>query len=293
MATKTLPIAVLVLGISAFSSARALYRIDVRGAAPMIAQDQPVTRGSVVIFHRHPDGRLTGVPRELIGGIEPAGASAAATPRASGTGSHIRVSQSRVRSAVLDDTALVSADTSRPARPLEPGEAMVIGPTGSGSPSIAGQMGAPASNAAQVTAARAAVESQVFPGELTTPVGPSNGGSPNMAGGVYGAGAGQPVLNPTLTGTANVANNGATPVLPTGAQSGPSPIGPNGFSTTTTSGPQSGTNPIGPNGFPTTTTNGPQGGTNPIGPNGFPATTTAAPQPGAAQPGQTSTAPRK
>jgi hypothetical protein len=263
MATKKLSIAVLVLGISAFSSARALYRIEVRGAAPVIAQDQPVTRGSVVIFHRYPDGRLTGVPRELVSGIEPAGAFASATPRATGTGSHIRVSQSRLRAAVLDDTAFVSADPARPARPLEPGEAMVIGPTGSGSPSpsigSAGQMGAPANSAAQAAAARAAVESQVFPGDLTTPVAPSNGGSPNMAGGVYGTGAGQPVLNPTMTGMANVANNGATPALPTGAQSGTSPINPNGFPAMTT-GPQSGTNPIGPNGFPVTTTASPQPG---------------------------------
>lgn len=280
MATKKLSIAVLVLGISAFSSARTLYRIEIRGGAPVIAQDQPVTRGSVVVFHRYPDGRLTGVPRELVGGIEPAGASASAIPRASGTGSHIRVSQSHLRAAVLDDTAFVSADPARPARPLEPGEAMVIGPTGSGSPSIgsAGQMGAPASSAAQATAARAAVESQVFPGDLTTPVAPSNGGSPNMAGAVYGAGAGQPVLNPTMTGAANVANNGATPALPTGAQSGTSPINPNGFPATTT-GPQSGTNPIGPNGFPTTT-----GAPQPVNPNGFPATN---------QPAQTNSTPRK
>ena len=247
MARKTLSIAVLVLGISAFSSARALYRIEIRGAAPVIAQDQPVTRGSVVVFHRHPDGRLTGVPRELVGEIAPANAAASATPRASGTGSHIRISQSRVlRAMTPDDTAFVSADAAGPARPLEPGEAMVIGPTGAGSEPVS--MGAPGSGAAQASAA--------------------NGGSPNMAGGAYGAGAGQPVLNPTLTGMANVANNGATPVLPTGAQSSTSPINPNGFPATA-NGPQTGTNPIGPNGFPVTTT-GPQSGTNPIGPNGYP-----------------------
>jgi hypothetical protein len=265
MARKTLPIAVLVLGIAGFSSARALYRIEMRGAAPVIAQDQPMTRGSVVVFHRHPDGRLTGIPRELVGGIGPVGASASAseTPRASGTGSHIRVSQARLRPAVLDDTAFVSAEPARPSRPLEPGEAMFIGPAGSGAASIgaAGQMGAPANSAAQAAAARAAVESQVFPGDLTTPVGNSNAGSANTA---YGMGAGQPVLNPTLTGAANVANNGATPVLPTGAQSGTNPVGPNGFPVTTT-GPQ---NPIGPNGFPVTTT-APQPVVNP---NGFPST---------------------
>jgi len=263
MARKTLPIAVLVLGISAFSSARALYRIEIRGAAPVIAQDQPVTRGSVVVFHRHPDGRLTGVPRELVGGIEVAGASSSSTPRASGTGSNIRVSRARVRSAVLDDTAFVSAEPARPARPLEPGEAMLIGPAGSGAASIgsAGQMEAPADNAAQAAAARDSVESQVFPGELTTP---ANGGSPNAAGTAYGMGAGRPVLNPTLTGMANVANNGASPALPTGAQSATNPIGPNGFPVTT-AGPQS---PIGPNGFPVTTT-APQPVVNP---NGFPST---------------------
>jgi hypothetical protein len=243
MARKTLPIAVLVLGISAFSSARALYRIEIRGAAPVIAQDQPVTRGSVVVFHRHPDGRLTGVPRELVGAIEPADASASATPRASGTGSHIRVSQARVRFAVLDDTAFVSGDPTRPARPLEPGETVEIGPTGSGSPSTGAS------------------------GQMEQMAAPANGGSPNVAGAAYGMGAGRPVLNPTLTGMANVANNGATTVLPGGVQSGTNPIGPNGFPVTTT-GTQSGTNPIGPNGFPVMTTAPPP----PVNPNGFPST---------------------
>jgi hypothetical protein len=304
MARKTLPIAVLVLGITALASARALYRVEVKGGRPVLAQDQPVNRGSMVLFHRFPDGRLVGVPQELVGTVQPAAASDTETPRATGRGSHIRISGARVTASVPDEAIVVPDTGAAPVRPLEPGEAILLGPTGSGSTanfgSAAGQGAYGAGgggNAAQAAAARAAVESQVFPGDLTTPVAPSNGGSNgNMAGtNVYGAGA-APVLNPTLTGTTNTTAN-------SGPQSGTQPINPNGFPATTANGPQSGTNPIGPNGFPTTTTNGPQSGTNPIGPNGFP-TTTGAPQPGAAQPvnpngfpstaqpGQTNTTPR-
>jgi hypothetical protein len=268
MVRRTLTTAVLVLGISALASARDLYRVEVRGARPLLARDQPVSRGSVLVFHRHPDGRLVGVPQELVANVGPASPANVEVPRASGRGSHIRLSQSRVHASAADlaDEAVVTPMSgSGPVRPLEPGEAIVIGPTGSGAPSIgsaAGQMVGSGGNAAQVSAARQAVESQVFPGDLTTPVGPSNGGSgnSNMATGIYGAGAGtapatQPVLNPTLTSAL-------------------------------------GTNPINPNGFPATTVNGPQSGTNPIGPNGFPVTTTGTPQPGAAQPVQGNTTPR-
>jgi len=258
MARRTLTTAVLVLGISALASARDLYRVEVRGARPLLAQDQPIVHGTVVVFHRHPDGRLTGLPREMVGTIEPAGRLVAATPRAIGTGARIRLSSARVR-ASLPDQVVVSPDASIPPRPLEPGDALLLGPTGSGSTSDAAH---------------------------PDPTAPANGGPNGMNGANgaygYGTGAGSPLLNPTMTGSANVANNGATATGPSGAQQGSTqpftPINPNGFPATTTNGPQSGANPIGPNGFPATTTNGPQSGTNPIGPNGFPVPTTSSPR---------------
>ncbi|HYK42478.1 MAG TPA: hypothetical protein VE007_08815 [Thermoanaerobaculia bacterium] len=310
MARKALPIAVLVLGITALASARAMYRVEVKGARPVLAQDQPVNRGSMVLFHRFPDGRLVGVPQELVAGVQPAAASDSEIPRATGRGTHIRISEARVKAAAPDEAIVTPVSEGAAVRPLEPGEAILIGPTGSGSTTNFGSatgQGAYANggggSAAQAAAARAAVESQVFPGDLTTPVAPGNGGSNgNMAGtNVYGAGA-APVLNPTLTGTSTTNTNG-TAAANSAPQSGTQPINPNGFPATTLNGPQSGTNPIGPNGFPTTTVNGPQSGTNPIGPNGFP-TTAGSPQPGAAQPvnpngfpstaqpGQTNTTPR-
>ena len=96
MVRRTLTTAVLVLGISALASARDLYRVEVRGARPLLARDQPVSRGSVLVFHRHPDGRLVGVPQELVANVGPASPANVEVPRASGRGSHIRLSQSRV-----------------------------------------------------------------------------------------------------------------------------------------------------------------------------------------------------
>jgi hypothetical protein len=262
MARRTLTTAVLVLGFSALASARALYRIDVRGSAPVIAQDQPVVHGTVVVFHRHPDGRLTGVPRELVGSIETSGGVGPVA--ATGTGSRIRLSSARVRASVPDQV-VVRPDASVPARPMEPGDTLLLGPTGAGSPvSDAARAGPPPDGAARALAEKSALESQVFPGD---PAAPANGGANGMNGANgaygYGAGAGSRLSNPTMTGSANVANNGATATGPSGAQQGSTqpfnPINPNGYPATATNGPQSGANPIGPNGYPVPTTSSPRG----------------------------------
>ena len=267
MVNKILTFAVLAAGIATCASARnpvrvsnSLYQIDVRtpsGAAVVMAEDQPVARGSVVLFHRHPDGRYTSVPAEEVAAIRTVTTQTVVT-----TGT-----RRRLRTRPVVGTATAVAGSAEP-RPLAPGESMVIGTTGDGAATSAypansngvpsPSAGVPA-NASSATGIQnqQAVESMVFPGDLPAP---GAAGSASASLPIYG---GQSVP-PAGTGT---------------AAAGASPIGSNGFPVTTTTGPQSGTNPIGPNGFPVTTT-GPQS-TTPINPNGFPATTTTGPQSGA------------
>lgn len=276
MVKKIVLLAALVSGVAAISSARALYRIDVKGSAPVLSRDQPVSRGSVVLFHRHPDGRLTSLPQEMVAGIVPA------------TGS-VRAASTTIRRRGAADRAPVTASAVQadPNRPLAPGEAVLLGSTGGGSTNPAGQMASPGPSSAQAVAGRAAVEAQVFPGDLPAPSGMAGSGT-NPNGYPAGVAAGQTVINPTLAGTTTsatapntpIGSNGFPTATMTGPQTGTNPINPNGFPATTTTGAQSGTNPINPNGFPATTTTGPQSGTNPINPNGFPATTSTGPQGG-------------
>lgn len=263
MARKTALFAVFVSGAAALASARALYRIDLQGStAPVLAKDQPVQHGSVVLFHRYPDGRLTSVPREIVSGIGSADAAARAS-----------ASAPVVRRRDAADRAVISATPagSEPGRPLAPGEAVLLGPTGDGSMNPAASVPA-AGTSSQAVAGRAAIEAQVFPGD---PPGPSvNGAAGGMAVGPNGYPAGMAsgpvVVNPTLNGAAT---STSTPVPNTS-------VGPNGFPATTTTGPQSGTQPINPNGFPATTTTGPQSGARPIDSNGFPSATQPAPSTG-------------
>jgi hypothetical protein len=245
------------------SKAPAAYRLQLRGNTTVLSKDQPVRRGSVVLFHRYPDGRLTGIP--------------------------------------IEDVAFVATSVDRPLRggapmpvaaggaiALQPGDAVLLGPTGAGAPSAypnapagaaAAGMTAPAppSPSGEIPA-RLAVEAQVFPGDLPAQTGQTGSGAPAMVNGapVYGTnGAGTTVLNPTLQRTVPASAVSTTATSPT------TPVAPNGFPATTAAAP------INPNGFPATTTTGPQSGAQPIDANGFPSMTGTTTAPAtSAQPAQ-------
>ncbi|HEV8118435.1 MAG TPA: hypothetical protein VGQ32_07915, partial [Thermoanaerobaculia bacterium] len=45
---------------------RAAYRIALRDGSSVLSLDRPRPVGSVMVFHRYPGGRLTGVPAEMM-----------------------------------------------------------------------------------------------------------------------------------------------------------------------------------------------------------------------------------
>lgn len=48
------------------TQAQATFRIELRGQSAILSKDQPVQRGSLLVFHRYPDGVLTSVPQEQV-----------------------------------------------------------------------------------------------------------------------------------------------------------------------------------------------------------------------------------
>ena len=245
MVRKSLFLALLVTGLAAVAFARNsyrierhTYRIDLAGHGVVLSKDQPVARGSVLLFHRLEDGLYTSVPVEEVVAITPSG-----RPRAT------------------LGTAMVVSAPAEPARPLRPGDTIVIGGTPASAPVYSSDgtaLAAPVAGAPSPSsdiAAHLALDTQVFPGDIPAPTGPGSGYG-SAPGALYGGGS----MNPTF------ARGPAAATVPTS-------VGPNGFPLTTT-GPQSGTQPINPNGFPATTTTGPQSGVQPINPNGFPALNT-------------------
>lgn len=99
--------ALLLSAAAAVAGAKALYRVELHGQPAVFSRDLPVARGSVLLFHRDPGGRLTGVPRELVRLVVPlTGPEAAAI------------------------------------RPLRPGEMISLGPTASPAPAAGGVDGA-------------------------------------------------------------------------------------------------------------------------------------------------------
>ena len=245
MNKRHLALAVLVSGLAAFSTAAPLYRIALRqGNESVLARDKPVTRGSVVLFHRYPDGRLTSIPQENVAGF-------VATEKADESAAVHQPARPVRRRAILSLGTSDAAVAVAPARPLEPGEVRVLGTTGDGGSANAGTAGyGPMTGASsRDVAARSAIDAQVFPGDLPAPNGATGSG-----GAMYNQGTnvnGQPllngpVLNPTLSGAAP-----ANPAAATVPQTGNQPINPNGFPATTATGPQAGAaQPVDANGFP-------------------------------------------
>jgi hypothetical protein len=255
------------------------YRIELVDGRQIVTADAPVQRGSVVTFRPYPAGALTGVPAEQVVRIE--------------------------RGEVATFPAQAAESTIEPGevRPLEPGEALDIGPTGEGiargpaespapgatvaspqSPGVnpayyAGYGGALSPNGTLIGPdglARAASSTdlaQAMAQTTTAPNGfPATGaptvigpnGTPTLAPGV--AGSDVPVIGPNGTPVMS-----GTPQLT---------IGPNG---TPVLAP--GAAPItGPNGTPVLVPSGQPGSAAPvIGPNGTPVLAPAG-RPGSAAP---------
>jgi hypothetical protein len=221
------------------AQARPRYRIELTTGATVIALDAPVRRGTVYTFQRVGDGALTGLPAEQVAKIEviqPASDSPAT------------LSGHRARQSNIDSPGFV--------RPLEPGESLVLGPTGDGAP-------APAVAAGQAQAAVAGGNVPMGYGGYVAPIGRLVG--PN---GVPTA------LSSTDLSQALASSSTASNGFP--QTSSPTTIGPNGTPTLSPGVPGSNV-PIGPNGTPQTFT------PPVIGADGVPVLAQAG-TPGAAQP---------
>ncbi len=238
-------------------AAGARYRVELADGRQILASDVPVQRGSVVTFHPYPGGALTGIPAEEVARIEKAGAAAFPAQAAEST-----IEPGEVR-------------------PLEPGEALDIGPTGEG---ISSGAAAPAGGAVAASPQPPAPNPAYYGGY---------GGAVSPNGTLIG-----PDGLPRAASSTDLARAMAqTTTAPNGfpATGAPTVIGPNGTPTLAPGLEGSGTPLIGPNGTPVMSgtpqlTIGPNGtpvtapGASPvIGPNGTPVLTPAG-RPGAAAP---------
>ncbi|HEX4440246.1 MAG TPA: hypothetical protein VH854_09260, partial [Thermoanaerobaculia bacterium] len=93
---------------------RALYRIVMTDGSVVLARDLPRANGSVTTFHASDSGVLTGVPSEEVAKIE-----TSVTPRR------------------FPVTGSAAAESEAQVRPLQPGEAIDLGPMGDGGTGIA------------------------------------------------------------------------------------------------------------------------------------------------------------
>jgi hypothetical protein len=228
----------LLMGLSFFlvaalalAAVRALYRIDLRDGRSVFSRDLPVHRGSVVLFHLYPSGVLTSVPEEDV----------------------VRVQTGARESA---------------ARALQPGDVVVLGPTGGGQTSTAAT-GQAVSGAVGAT----------IPGGVYDPRNPAYGYGPPRIGPNGQALVMSPGVGAT-TGDLARAQSGElptaqTPFGPNGFPAAPGPvtvIGPDGLPILAPPGAPGSTPPIiGPNGTPILAPPGAPGSTQPtIGPNGTP-----------------------
>jgi hypothetical protein len=250
------------LAVAGAAAARTLYRIELRGQPPVIARDEPARNGSVLLFHRHADGRLTGVPQEDVLSVTPVAGSRSAM---------------RASSRKAGAPTAVTSDTPAAGEPLEPGDTVVLGPTG-GDASVreAGGATAGAAGAGQPGMAAGAAG---YPG----PVGPD--GLP------VGAASAPGNVNPDLALQPPASTTVGADGVPRAA-SGPPPTIDPVTGRPPTSPPVAGStaNPAGST--PPTTTSNPTGATPPVtttNPAGStpPGTTLQPVQPGTASQPQT------
>jgi hypothetical protein len=260
----------------ATASPRALYRIELRDGGEVLANDRPYHRGSVVLFHRHSNGSLTGLPEEEVVGVVP-----------------------NLAANVIEVKA----------QELQPGDVVFIGPTGDGAPSTVpapaaapppamlpggiydprnpayGYSGPP--NGATQFGLSSGVFSPVTPGDLAraisaepptgeNPIGPN--GFPTTAAGVAPPVGpdGQLILAPPGSSGSTpltIGPNGTPVLAPAGSPGSASPpVGPNGTPVIAPAGsPGSATPSIGPNVTPELAPpGGPGSASPPVGSNGFP-----------------------
>jgi hypothetical protein len=264
----------------------ARYRIDLRNGSHVFAKDLPVRRGTVVTFHQSPSGALTGLPEESIARIQ-AGSSEVSLGRP-GADAVVRGRMTAIQTL---------------AQPLQPGDVLVLGPTGSGSAQAAAQndygaAGAPMSGVNTGYGTNAPIGAY---GASSVPPGFAPNGQPfvPVSGDLARAASGNP---PTMgqngfpvTGNATPVSTGpnGTPVVAGSSQTAQpgaaQPIGPSGTPTLAQPGTPGATPPnIGPNGTPILAPSGAPGSNPPaIAPNGTPATG----QPGTPSSAQPATAP--
>ena len=91
--------------------ARTGYRIVLANGVTIVAADEPVRRGTILTFHQATSGALTGIPAEQVTSVD--------------------LDTAPVRPRPLARTTLTTTAPAA-ARPLEPGETLVIGATGDG-----------------------------------------------------------------------------------------------------------------------------------------------------------------
>jgi hypothetical protein len=250
--------AIFFAAAAAIAVPRGVYRIALRNGTTLLAKDRPYSVGSVLLFHGYPSGVLTGVPREEVVGMGSGGAE--------------------------DQTAVVGSRTPM----LQPGEVIVLGPTGKGAGS------APEANPASPAPVTAR-------GGVYDPRNPAYGYSPPRTGtaaqdansftaftpvapGDVGraVSAEPPNLEPSVAPNGFPATPGAPvpligsdgrPILAPAGSPGSTPqvIGPNGTPVMAPSGAPGSTPPaMGPNGTPVLAPPGAPGSTPPaVGPNGY------------------------
>jgi len=221
-------LATLLAAAVAAGSAVALYRIELRDGSRVFAKDRPTHRGSVLLFHQYPGGVLTSVPEEEV----------------------VRVV-----------TGAIEARN----QTLQPGDVVVLGPTGEG--------------AAQSLPPTTIVKAPALPGGVYDPRNPAFGYSPPR-GGVNQPGVTPRTFMPVFPGDLARALSGEPPnlepsIAPNGFPTTPGSVtpivGPDGTLILAPPGTPGSTPPvIGPNGTPVLAPSGAPGSTPPpVGPNGY------------------------
>jgi hypothetical protein len=242
------------------SPARPRYRVDLAGGASVIALDVPVRHGTVYTFHDGENGVLTGLPAEQVVEVE-------VLPMVDSPVAHLG------RRPSIEFPEFV--------RPLEPGEMLVIGPTGDGALPAPDTTGAAAAGG-QAQAAVPGPNPYGYGGYVApTPriVGPNGVPTALSSTDLSQALASTTAPNgfPATTSSPTTIGPNGTPTLSPGMPGSDLPIGPNGF-------PQTFTPPvIGPDGLPVLAPSGTPSASQPvIGSNGTPVSAPAG-APGATQ----------
>jgi hypothetical protein len=231
--------AIFMTAVAAAGTRSGSYVIELSNGTRVIALDAPVSRGTVVTFQDASDGALTGVPAEMVVRI------------VKNDGNGRVASRSRPLVGARSDVVTVRPQTTV----LEPGEVLVLGPTGEGiAPSMADAISGSENANTDASASSG----------MGTGVGAYGGAlNPNVVNPRVAVNPVNP--NTTLVGTDGLARVPSSTDL-SRAQAAQTPVGPNGFPVSSNGA----TTIIGPNGTPTLAPGVPGSGTMAIGPNGTP-----------------------